>query len=88
MIYPLGMTDRSDAEWKQLLSPMQYKVLRKHGTERAFTGEHHATKTAGSYSCAGCGQELFSSEHKFDSGTGWPSYWQPTTEGAVASKTY
>ncbi len=66
----------TDEEWKKRLTPEQYKICRQQGTERAFTGKYHDQKTAGVYQCAGCGLELFSSEHKFDSGTGWPSYWE------------
>ena len=89
----LAMTDqaekrveKTDAEWRAELTPMQYKVLRKAGTERAFTGEYHDTKTPGVYQCAGCGQELFDSDAKFDSGTGWPSYWEPVASENVATK--
>ena len=78
---------KSDQEWKNELSPMQYKVLRKAGTERAFTGEYWDAKDAGTYVCAGCGQALFSSETKFRSGTGWPSFWQPVEGGHVAEHT-
>ena len=79
--------ERSDAEWRELLSPEAYRVLRKHGTERAFTGAYHDTKTQGTYVCAGCGQTLFSSNAKFDSGTGWPSFWEPAEPGHVESRT-
>lgn len=84
----LSMTDKiekTDAEWRQSLSPEQYNVLRKHGTERAFTGAHWNTKDPGVYLCAGCGLELFQSDHKFDSGTGWPSYWQPAAPEHVGT---
>jgi peptide-methionine (R)-S-oxide reductase len=74
---------KSDAEWRQLLSPEEYHVLRKKGTERAFTGEYWNSKTPGTYACRACGQPLFDSATKFDSGTGWPSFWQPVAPGAV-----
>ena len=77
---------KSEAEWKSQLTPEQYNVTRKHGTERAFTGEYHASKDAGVYECVCCGQALFTSEAKFDSGTGWPSYWQPVSKEAVTEK--
>jgi peptide-methionine (R)-S-oxide reductase len=74
---------KSDTEWRQLLTPEQYRVLRGHGTEPAFTGEYHATKDEGTYTCAGCGARLFESGTKFDSGTGWPSFWEPVDAGAI-----
>ena len=77
---------KSDAEWKAQLTPQQYNVTRKHGTERAFTGEYHATKDPGTYECVCCGQPLFGSETKFESGTGWPSFWQPVSKEAVTEK--
>ncbi len=77
---------KSDEEWKKQLTAEQYKVTRKHGTERAFSGEYHAAKDPGTYQCICCGQDLFSSEAKFDSGTGWPSFLQPLSKEAVAEK--
>ena len=77
---------KTDDEWKKQLNAEQFKVTRKHGTERAFTGEYHATKDKGTYQCICCGQDLFSSDAKFDSGTGWPSYWQPIAKDAVEEK--
>jgi peptide-methionine (R)-S-oxide reductase len=77
---------KTDAEWREQLSPEAYKVARKHGTERPFTGEYNACKDDGVYRCVCCGNPLFDAAHKFDSGTGWPSYWQPVAAGAVAEK--
>ena len=68
---------RTDDEWKAQLSPEQFRILRKKGTERAFSGAYAETKDKGVYQCAACALDLFSSEHKFDSGTGWPSFYQP-----------
>lgn len=73
----------AEEEWRRRLSPERYRVLRQSGTERAFTGEYHDCHLAGTYRCAGCGSELFSSEAKFDSGSGWPSFFEPAAEEAV-----
>jgi peptide-methionine (R)-S-oxide reductase len=70
---------RTDAEWKVLLTPKQYEVARKKGTEYAFTGKYHATKEPGIYRCVCCGTDLFDSVTKFDSGTGWPSFYAPVS---------
>lgn len=75
---------KSDREWREQLSPEQYRVTRQHGTERAFTGPHWDEKQAGSYSCVCCGAPLFDSATKFDSGTGWPSFFAPVDEQAVS----
>ena len=76
----------SDAEWKKRLSAEEYRVLRKKGTERAFTGLYHDCDEMGVYVCAACGNPLFSSHHKFDSGTGWPSFWTPISLQAIETK--
>ena len=83
--FPMG---KSKAEWREVLTPEQYRVGVEEGTERAFTpGNFEGEKRAGAYHCVGCGTKLWSSEHKFDSGTGWPSFWQPAAQGVVATKT-
>ena len=75
--------EKSDQEWQSCLTSEQYNVMRKHGTERPFTGKYADCKTEGTYICAGCNEELFASDTKFDSGTGWPSYFQAINETAV-----
>jgi len=78
---------KSDAEWRRQLSPEAYKVTRKHGTERPWSGALNSEKRAGVYRCVGCGEALFSSAAKFESGTGWPSYWAPIATEAVETRT-
>ena len=73
----------TDTEWLERLGRERYDILRKKGTERAFTGKLNFNKEDGRYLCAGCGQELFSSQTKFDSGSGWPSFWEPVDSGVV-----
>ena len=79
-----GDFKKTDEEWKKELTPLQYNVLREKGTERAFTGEYWDNHEKGIYYCAGCHQELFSSETKFESGTGWPSFYQPIKQNLVS----
>src|ERR1044071_9793272 len=78
---------KSDAEWRAELTPEQYHVLRQKGTERAFTGEYAHTSQHGAFRCAGCGKVLFRSDEKFESGTGWPSFWAPAEADAVETET-
>ncbi len=74
---------KTDAEWKAQLNPEQYKVTRKKGTERAFTGKYHDNKRTGVYNCLCCGEPLFSSETKYESGTGWPSFYEPLNKDMI-----
>jgi peptide-methionine (R)-S-oxide reductase len=78
---------KTDAEWRAELSPEQYRILREHGTERAFTGQYWDHHEAGAYLCAACGEPLFSSAAKYDSGSGWPSFFAPLNAAAVTEKT-
>ena len=77
---------KTDAEWKKALTPEQFNVARKKGTERAFSGAYWDNHERGVYRCVCCGAELFRSDHKFDSGTGWPSFWQPSAPDNVATE--
>ncbi len=77
---------KSDEDWRQALTPEQYSVTREHGTERAFSGQYCHHKETGTYQCVCCGSPLFQSEHKFDSGTGWPSFTMPVNSDAIASE--
>jgi peptide-methionine (R)-S-oxide reductase len=79
-----GKVVKSDEEWRRLLTPEQYHVTRRKGTERAFTGAYWGEKKPGVYRCVCCGQPLFASETKFDSGTGWPSFWEPVAADNVS----
>ncbi len=76
-------TCKTEEEWQQQLTPEQFEVTRRKGTERAFTGKYHDCKTEGVYYCICCGAPLFRSDEKFDSGSGWPSYWQPVSTEAI-----
>ena len=78
--------EKTEAEWRELLSDEEYEVLRKKGTERAFTGRYHDEKAEGVYRCRGCGTPLFSSDAKYDSGTGWPSFYEAVDDENVAEK--
>jgi len=79
--------DKTENEWREALSPEQFHICREKGTERAFTGAYWDTKTPGLYRCAACGEALFSSQEKYDSGSGWPSFWQPLVDGVVETET-
>jgi peptide-methionine (R)-S-oxide reductase len=78
--------EKTDAEWRAQLTPEQYKVVREHGTERAFTGALWDNHEHGTYACVACGLPAYASEHKFESGTGWPSFWQPVEAQNVETK--
>jgi len=78
---------KTDEEWRRILTPEQYRVLRQEGTERPFANQYYASKERGTYQCAGCDLPLFSSDAKYDSDTGWPSFWKPIAEKAVGTKT-
>ncbi len=78
--------EKTEAEWLKQLTPDEFYVTRRKGTERAFAGTYHDCKTPGTYVCVCCGQALFSADAKFDSGTGWPSFWEPVSDGAVATE--
>ncbi len=80
-------SDKDAAEWRERLTPEQYRVTREHSTERAFTGRYYDLKAPGLYRCICCGAPLFTSQHKYDSGSGWPSYWQPVAKDAVVEIT-
>ena len=79
--------ERTDDEWRKLLSAEEYRILRQKGTERAFTGHYYKTKEPGTYVCAGCGHALFDSTAKYESGSGWPSFYAPLADTAVATET-
>jgi peptide-methionine (R)-S-oxide reductase len=78
---------KSETEWRAQLTPEQYNVLREKGTERAFTGEYDHTFEPGTYRCAGCDKELFTSDAKYDSGCGWPAFYEPAAADAIAEET-
>jgi peptide-methionine (R)-S-oxide reductase len=78
---------KTDNEWKKFLSPEQFNVTRQHGTESPFSGEYNDCKKTGIFQCSCCEAQLFSSDHKFDSGSGWPSYWQPVNQDAITAIT-
>jgi len=86
-IGPIVKVTKTDEEWKKLLAPAAYQVLRHEDTERAFTSPLHENHQPGIYHCAGCDLPAYSSEHKFDSGTGWPSFWQPIDAKVVETRT-
>lgn len=79
--------NKTDHQWREALSPEQYHILREKGTERPFTGKYWNYKGDGVYGCAACGEPLFRSEHKYDSGSGWPSFWEPISAGSLHMET-
>ncbi|MFZ4639733.1 MAG: peptide-methionine (R)-S-oxide reductase MsrB [Nodosilinea sp.] len=81
-----GKVEKTDQEWQQQLTAEQYQITRKHGTERAFTGAYYDHKATGTYNCVCCGAELFASDTKYDSGTGWPSFWSPAQAENLTTK--
>jgi peptide-methionine (R)-S-oxide reductase len=82
----MAKVTKTDDEWRNEMTPEEYAIMREAATERAFTGEYWDTKTPGIYRCRGCGAELFDSETKYDSGSGWPSFYKPVEDGAVATQ--
>ena len=82
-LHEMSKIEKTDAEWRQQLTPEQYKVTRQHGTERAFTGKYWDNHEAGTYTCVCCGEPVFDAATKFDSGTGWPSFYQPYDEAHI-----
>ena len=83
---PSEKIEKTEQQWREELTPEQFHILREKGTERAFSGKYWDTKTEGTYACAGCGQPLYSSETKYKSGTGWPSFWKPISPDAIATR--
>ncbi len=81
-----GKMRKSDAEWRAELTPEQYRIMREHGTEPAFAGEHWDRKEAGTYRCVACGEPLFGSDTKYESGSGWPSFYQPVADEVVETR--
>jgi peptide-methionine (R)-S-oxide reductase len=80
------VTKKTDDQWKKALTPDEYHILREKGTEAAFTGKYYKNKDEGTYLCAACGNELFSSDSKYDSGSGWPSYWAPISDEGIRTE--
>jgi peptide-methionine (R)-S-oxide reductase len=83
---PMEKIKKTDTDWKKQLTEQEYYVTRKQGTERAFTGEYNSHYEKGTYTCVCCGSDLFSSKHKFDSGTGWPSFYQPVAKNSLEER--